>query len=119
MARRSNSCVSSVAFSVRPGTAGTVWRADADLGQHFVWVDGQISHDARVKTPFDLGERDEQVLAGQQILPAPTRLVFGAGDHSLRALGQLREIEIEVFHRQPSLPGDMAEIAGGLQGPRK
>ena len=98
-----SSCVSSVACSDaawrRPARsrAPTLTSLSTSSG-----LTRQVAHDARVERPFDLRERDEQMLAGQQILTAATRLVFGAGDDPQRALGQLREIEIEIFQRRHS-----------------
>ena len=55
---------------------------------------------ARVERPLDLRERDEQMFAGQQSLTAAARLVFGARHDAQCAFGQLREIEVEIFHRR-------------------
>ena len=83
----------------RPAAA-PIARPRRDRVEHVVRVDREIAHDARVERPLDLRERDEQVLAGQQILAAAARLVFGAGQHALGAVGQLREVEFEIFHRR-------------------
>ena len=79
------------------GDSGHGVECALDGGKQIVGANGEVANHSRVEAPFDLRERDEKMLTGEQILSAPTRFVLGSRYYPQTAVGKLREIEIEIF----------------------
>ena len=66
--------------------------------QDLVRVELEVPHDLPEHVPFDLGERQTDVLVGQQRMIAPTRFIERAVDDAFGRLGHLVLRNIEILH---------------------
>ena len=69
--------------------------------QNLVRIQLEVAHDLAEHVPLGLGERQADVLVGQQRVFAAPRLFERAVDDALGRVGQLVLRNIEVFSRRP------------------
>ena len=82
----------------RPGDARQQPQMLFERLQDLVGIQLQVAHHLPEHVPLDLGERQADVLVGQQRVIAPAGLVERAIDDALGRLGQLVLRDVEILH---------------------
>ena len=93
-----SSLVDGATRSVAPGDARQQAKMLFERLQDLVRVQLQVAHDLPERVPLDLGERQTQVLVGEQRVFAPAGFVERAIHDALGRLSQLVLRDVEVLH---------------------
>ena len=82
-----------------------------DRLENRVRIQLDVAHDLGEHVPFDLRERQKQVLVGQQRVLAAAGLFDGAVDDALRGFANLAWRDVEIFYVHGAPPSDRADRA--------
>ena len=69
-------------------------------------IELDVAHDGGEHVPFDLRERQKQVLVGQQRMLATARFFDGAVDDALRGFPDFAWRDVEIFYVHGCPPSD-------------
>ena len=96
----------------RPANVGSDVQVLFERLQDRVRIQLEVAHHLREHVPLDLGEREEDVLVGEQRVVAAARFLDRAIDDPLRGFSNLARSDVEVFH-VPGLPWSLESSKTG------